>query len=190
MRRQEKTIKRVEYFIPDNIKHLGSVAKADLIYYRLAGIQESVDGIDSKQAFLDYSNKGIKPSSITSLREFLNLLIGLSRMTLQMELWAEGFREGTLLLLDFENEPTYIQELAEKAEKNSKGDRYDYIKNLSWNGIVLGDYIKNISSKRDLIRAMTVIANLKSRYANDLQIFGELDNLFQSLQQNPLGAAK
>lgn len=127
--KQQNTIKIAEWFVPSSTTN----SKSNNVAYGTSNVVESSDSISPEEAFLLKTDKGILVPKVTDKLKFIQLLVGHNRAAMQVKAWSEGFREGTLYLKDFEDEPTYIQDLALKAYSASFSERYDYVEQLgSW----------------------------------------------------------
>lgn len=124
---QKKILARLEYFNPKV-----EATAENLSAFGLTHLIESPVGTDYKKAFLEYTNNGKHITEVDNVKGFLNLVLALRSMTLQMKLWGEGFREGTLFLFDFVDEPEIIQELAKIAYESGKSSKFNHVKSLGF----------------------------------------------------------
>lgn len=142
--KQRKTIAIARYFSVasrEDIRH--RFTPEDLTYYGLTDCTEVDDGYSAEEAFLMLTDRGIRDMKVTDLTKLLRLLVGHNRAALQVKAWSEGFREGILYMIDFEDEPEEIKELAKKAFEASKSSRYEYVQPLGINQAGL-DFIKTL----------------------------------------------
>lgn len=110
--KRQNTLKILEYFIPTNVTdwtrpHIMSSLG-------ISNVIESHEGIDSEQAFFDYSERGVRATNVTNLNRFAELVSAQRWMAAHVKMWREGKSEGTLSLSDFDNEPEFIRVLVEK----------------------------------------------------------------------------
>lgn len=126
-KKQQKTLEIAHYF-----SRKVKATSQNLGYYGLSECKQSPKGISAEEAFLATTDRGLKKLIVKNLSKYLSLLIGHNNAAIHMKMWSEGFRERTLLMNDFDDEPQVIKELAKKALEASRSSRYDYVQPLDF----------------------------------------------------------
>lgn len=126
-KKQQKTLDIARYFAipleptPNNLS-----------YYDARSVVENPQGIEPERAFLARTERGERQMRVNGVGEYLSLLVGHNRAAMQVKAWSEGFREGTLFLSDFDEEPEYIDDLVKRAYEGGKSNRYNDVNKLGF----------------------------------------------------------
>lgn len=115
--KQRIALERIRYFIPP-IDWSSSQAKSTYSTLGLKNVQEDLSGVDAVFAFFQLSEQGKCPDKVKNLSELARLISGLRWMTTHIQLWKEGFSEGTLHPDDFiqdSSTPSSVISLAKRA---------------------------------------------------------------------------
>lgn len=128
--KQTRVLKTIEWFIPNKDWYSHEMSynlqapqhkyeewdkKEGKMIRKEKAILESNDGADPITSFFMYTERGNAPEKVKGLIEFIKLVWGHRRMTLHEKMWREGFEEGILYPSDFNEDPEYIQKIAQRS---------------------------------------------------------------------------
>lgn len=105
-----KALKLIEYFIPEHVTNWNISSNDGLI--GIIGIKEGKQ--TPEECFFNKTEKGIIPKECSDIPRLRSLLWGHRWMAIHEKMYDEGFSEGTLLMTDFDEEPSYVREFVQK----------------------------------------------------------------------------
>jgi hypothetical protein len=99
--KRQKTIRRLEHFIPQALKTRKPLDSA--VFAEMRHIEEHDDGMDAIEAFFLKSETGKTPQKVNNLRQYIQLIYAQRRMALWVTEMKRDIKNG--LIHSFELDP-------------------------------------------------------------------------------------